>query len=258
MRPTLKLLFALALLASSPVAAQPPAPAPDPLAWWTGTARIGESRDPLGDRRSGGDDPAVTVDNGVQPLLYRLWGLPPLHTMVLREGEVVIEVWARLPEDSRQAIVRITLRRDGDVFLQARAGLGCCLPEIGRRVDIDQKLEQADRELLRRLARDTVWDQPRNVQIERPDDIEPLCGGGVDYDLTLLDYHRSRHLRRACNDEAIGQVADVLQAVLALGMGRDGRFDVLFRGRTDFAAKRTAYQALLAQGGKLSAKAFNP
>lgn len=256
-RPTFKLLIAtLAVLAPGAATAQ--APAPDPMAWWTGTARIAESRDPLGDRRSGRDDPAVAIDNGVQPLLYRLWGLPPLHTMVLREGETVIEVWARLPEDSRQAVARVTLRRDGDVFIQARAGLGCCLPEIGRRVDIDQKVEQPDRELLRRLARDAVWDQPKEVRIEGPAEVEPLCARGAAYDLTLLTYERSRHLRRACNDEVIGQVADILQAVLSLAMGRDARFDVLFQSRTDFAAKRAAYQALLAQGGKLSPRPFNP
>jgi hypothetical protein len=38
--------------------------------------------DPLGDRRARKNDPKVTVDNAVPPLLYRLWGLPPLQAMV--------------------------------------------------------------------------------------------------------------------------------------------------------------------------------
>ena len=51
-----------------------------------------------------------------------------------------LEVWVRPSRGVRQAVIRITLRRDGRAFVQARAGLGCCAPQIDRRVDIDTEL----------------------------------------------------------------------------------------------------------------------
>jgi hypothetical protein len=82
----------------------------------------------------------VPIDNGVDPLLYRLWGLQPLQSQLIKRGELVLEVWARPATGVRQAVIRVTVRRDGRAFVQARAGLGCCTPEIGRRVDIDAEL----------------------------------------------------------------------------------------------------------------------
>src|SRR5437868_1539769 len=72
---------------------EPPVYAGDPKAYWTGRAQAPVQIDPLGDRRTRKNQPRVTITNEVPPLLYRLWGLPPLQTMVLRPGEAVIEVW---------------------------------------------------------------------------------------------------------------------------------------------------------------------
>lgn len=244
---------ALLSIAAVPVAGQPPppaAPAYDPNTWWASRERVEERLDPLGDRRAGRNAPRVVIDNGVSPLLYRLWGLPPLQTMVLRDGEVVMEVWTRRPRSSREAISRITVRRDGSVFVQARAGLGCCTTEIGKRIDINEKLE-ADAGYFRSLARDPVWNQPVEVIAERPGVVAGVCVDGAAYDLTILEYRRSRHLRRICESEAVGQVALILSRVLGAAMGRDARFDVVFPRGVDFVDDRQAYEALLAEGGRL-------
>jgi hypothetical protein len=37
----------------------------------------------------------IPIDNGVEPLLYRLWGLQPLQSQILKRGELILEVWAR-------------------------------------------------------------------------------------------------------------------------------------------------------------------
>ena len=249
------IVAALVLTTSPLAAAQPPpavpAPAPyDANAWWTSRERVPEQLDPLGDRRAGRNAPRVVVDNGVHPLLYRLWGLPPLQTMVLRDGEVVIEVWSRRPRSAREVISRITVRRDGAVFVQARAGLGCCTTPIGKRVDIDAKLE-ADAGYFRTLARDPVWNQPTDVVAERPGVVAAVCVDGSAYDLTLLEYRRTRHLRRICESEAVGQVALILSRVLGPAMGRDPRFDAVFPRGVDFVDERGAYEALIAEGGRL-------
>ena len=73
----------------------------------------------------------------------------------------------------------------------------------------------------------------------------------------LLEYDRSAHLRRICDSEAVGSVAPVLAAVLGAAMGKDPRFDALFRGGADFSYEQSAYTQLLAEGGALRAKAFN-
>lgn len=249
---------ALLSIAAPQAAGQPPpgappppvTPAPDPNAWWTSRERVEERLDPLGDRRAGRNAPRLTINNGVSPLLYRLWGLPPLQTMVLRDGEVVMEVWSRRPRSSREAISRITVRRDGSVFVQARAGLGCCTTEVGKRVDINEKLE-ADAGYFRSLARDPVWNQPVDVIAERPGVVAGVCVDGAAYDLTLLEYRRTRHLRRICESEAVGQVALILSRVLGAAMGKDARFDVVFPRGVDFVDDRQAYEALLAEGGRL-------
>ncbi|HET9159361.1 MAG TPA: hypothetical protein VFN88_02010, partial [Caulobacteraceae bacterium] len=195
--------------------------------------------------------------NDVPPLLYRLWGLPPLQTMVLRPGEAVFEVWVRPTGASHEAIARLTLRRDGKVFIQARAGIGCCRPEIARRVDIDAVVEQADVNGLKTLARSPLWRQPVEVEVANPHEVTPVCAKGSAYDVTLLEYDRSAHLRRICDDEAVGSIAPVLATVLGAAMGKDPRFDALFRGGADFSFEQGQYQQLLAQGGSLRAKSFN-
>jgi hypothetical protein len=234
----------------------PPLFSGDPKAYWTGPNRAPVQIDPLGDRRARRNDPKVAINNDVPPLLYRLWGLPPLQSMVLRPGEVVIEVWVRPTGGSHEAIARLTVRRDNKVFIQARAGMGCCRPDIARRVDIDQVVK-ADAGPLKALAKSPVWSQPREIDISRPNVAAPVCVRGAGYDLTLLEYDRSVHLRRICDTEAIGSVAPVLQAVLSQAMGKDPRFDTLFRGGADFAMEQAEYETLLAEGGRLIPKPFN-
>ena len=90
--------------------------------------------------------------------------------MVLRPGEAVIEVWVRPSGASHEALARLTLRRDGKVFIQARAGMGCCRPEIARRVDIDQVLDPKAGDFSA-LAKSAVWKQPANVEIFRPGEV---------------------------------------------------------------------------------------
>lgn len=233
-----------------------PAYAGDPKAYWTGANRAPVRIDPLGDRRARKGQPTVTVANDTPPLLYRLWGLPPLQTMVLRPGEAVIEVWVRPTGASHEEIARLTLRSDGKVFIQARAGMGCCQPAIARRVDIDQVVEGPDAPF-RALPKSAVWSQPRDVEVVRPNVVAPVCIKGAAYDLTLLEYDRSVHLRRICDSEAVGSVAPILTAVLGAAMGKDPRFDVLFRGGADFSFEKTIYDQLLAEGGQLKPKAFN-
>ncbi|CAN5141175.1 hypothetical protein BH11PSE2_BH11PSE2_09850 [soil metagenome] len=234
--------------------APPPVPgAPiDAEAWWKAETRAPVRVDPLGDRRAKKGDPKVRLTNDTPALLYRLWGLPPLQTMVLRPGEVVLEVWVRPSGKREEAIVRVSVRRDGNVFVQARAGIGCCQPEIARRVDIDEKAE-LDGAAFKALAKSPVWRQPREVTIERPGEARALCVKGAAYDVTLLDYAHSVHLRRICDQEAVGSVAPVLQAVLGAAFGKDPRFDAVIR-RADFSYEAQAYAGLLADGGRLSAR----
>ncbi|MGH6999722.1 MAG: hypothetical protein ACREEO_16120, partial [Phenylobacterium sp.] len=115
-----------------------PWPAPDPKSWWDDKRPTpDEAADPLGGRRPARNAPPLAVSNGYDPLLYRLWGLPPLQNQVLRSGELIIEVAVRPATSARQTLVRATVRRDGRAFVQARAGLGCCEPGIARRVGFD-------------------------------------------------------------------------------------------------------------------------
>lgn len=244
-----------------PLPPKPPPPPgyvpPDPATWWKAEERVPVRIDPLGDRRARKNDPKVTVTNDTPPLLYRLWGLPPLQTMVLRPGEVVIEVWVRPSGAPQEAIARVTVRQDGNVFLQARAGVGCCRPEIGRRVDIDQKLD-GDGAVFKTLAKSALWNQPVNVTVDVPGVAQAVCVKGAGYDLTLRDYQHSVHLRRYCDQEAVGSVAPVLQAVLGAAIGKDPRFDVLVRKGADFSLEQSIYNDMVAQGGKLTPKSFKP
>ena len=90
------LALAAAPQAPSPLDPNLPSPAPDPVAWWSPeTARPSSEVDPLYGRRLGRREEPIPIANGVEPLLYRLWGLQPLQNQLVRRGEMVLEVWAR-------------------------------------------------------------------------------------------------------------------------------------------------------------------
>ena len=191
--------------------------------------------------------------NGVDASLYRLWGLPPLQTQVVRRGEAVFETWYRPTNSARQAVVRVTLRNDGRTFVQARAGRGCCAPEIARRVDIDLELPGEAREAFRRLKDDPLWRQPRHVVVtEGGDVVTSVCVDGASYDLSLVDDRRAVHLRRSCDPAEIGSIAPAARAMIGAALGRDARFDVLF-AKEAFDQYQQAYQQLTAAGGSLAA-----
>lgn len=258
------LALALAALASAARAAPPPPPStppgaldapwptPDPNAWWSDERpKSPEAADPLAGRRVGRNAPPP-VRVGADPLLYRLWGLPPLQGETLKGGEMILEVWVRPSLTVRQAVVRLVVRRDGDAFVQARAGLGCCTPEIGRRVGFDAKLDAGWAARLLKLKDDPLWDAPRDVRvIEAESSTDSVCVNGVAYDLVLATPDKTRSLRRACDQAEVGQAADVLEAALGAALGHDPRFDVVFPKGADFAADRQAYQALVSSGGAL-------
>lgn len=226
---------------------------PDPKGWWEDRwPTLPEAADPLGGRRAGRGERPLPVDNGIDPLMYRLWGLQPLQTQLVRSGEAVLEVWARPSRGVRQAVVRITLRRDGKAFVQARAGLGCCDPFIGRRIAFDEELEATKAAAVRAAVTDPMWDGPRFVTTEEADGTAlTLCVDGVSWDVVLATPGRSRHLRRACLDEETGSIAPALQAALGAAAGREPRFDVIFPRGVDFASARKTYEDLVARGGRL-------
>ncbi len=228
------------------------APTPDPKDWWDAKiARPSPTLEPLAGRRLGSGD-TVQIDNGVDPLLYRLWGLQPLQSQIIEPGEMVFELWRRPSLSVRQAVIRVTVRRDGRAFVQARAGLGCCSPEIGRRVDVNAELPSV--QPFKDLAALSVWDSPRRVTVlDGAGSIASLCLDGVSWDVTLLTHERSRHLRRACDGAEIGQIAPILKPMVTAALGRDPRIDVLFSRGADFEADHRAYQAHIAAGGRLEA-----
>ncbi len=241
------------LLAAPP----PPAPEtlsePDPSLWWAdkwpGPA---EAADPLGGRRPARGESPLPVDNGVDPLMYRLWGLQPLQSQLVRRGEAVLEVWARPAKGVRQAVIRITLRRDGKAFVQARAGLGCCEPQIARRIAFDTELPAEKVAGLRAVVESPLWNAPRFVEAQEPDGSAlSLCVDGVSWDLTLATAGRTRHLRRACLDEETGQVAPALQAALGAALGLEPRFDVVFPRGADFSGPAKTYEDFVKRGGTL-------
>lgn len=229
------------------------APPPDPSTWWSSDVpRPPGELEPLAGRRLGKGEQPAPIDNGVEPLLYRLWGLQPLQSQVLRKGELILEVWARPARGVRQAVVRLTLRRDGRAFVQARAGLGCCTPEIGRRVDINAELGGQAIQALRRVPGDPAWSQPRSVTVDYGGGaVSALCVDGVSWDITLLVPGQARHLRRACDDAAVGSVAEILTTALGPALGRDPRFDAVFPKGADFTRQSSAYATLIQSGGRL-------
>ena len=249
---------------SGPVGAPPPGtppaeaeiwpfPPPDPKAWWEDKRPIPpEAADPLGGRRMLSGMRLIPVDSGVDPSTYRLWGLSPLQWQLLRGDEMVLEVWVRPARSVRQSVVRITVRRDGKAFVQARAGLACCEAGIARRMGFDAGLPPGQAQAFQALKALPLWSSPRDVRVSQgPDLAEDVCVDGTDYDLTLMVAGRARSLRRSCDSAEIGEAADVLEPVLRAALGRDTRFDVIFPGGASFAAARDAYRDLLAHGGSL-------
>jgi hypothetical protein len=232
-----------------------PYPAPDPQSWWDEPRpKAPEAADPLGGRRLAGRERAMAIDTGVEPTVYRLWGLQPLQTQVVRHDEMILEVWTRPSRSVRQALIRIIVRSDGKAFVQARAGDGCCEAGIGRRVGFDAKLPQGAAATFLALRAHPMWDAPRDVRVMDPQaSTEAVCVDGIAYDLTLVVPGRSRSLRRACDAAEIGQVADALAPALAAALGHEPRFDVLFRRGADFASAKSAYAELIAGGGTLKA-----
>jgi hypothetical protein len=246
------------LLMGLPLAGQQPAPqaappTPDPVVWWAPEIpKPPPEQDPFQGRRLRPGETLVPIDNGVDPLLYRLWGLQPLQSQLIKRGELVLEVWARPATGVRQAVVRVTVRRDGRAFVQARAGLGCCTPEIGRRVDIDAELATQQIPPLKALIGASLWSQPRSVIVDYGGGaVEPVCLEGVSWDVTLLVPGQARHLRRACDDAEVGSIAPALAAALSAASGRDARFDAMFARGGDFSRQQKAYDSLIASGGRL-------
>ena len=230
-----------------------PFPPPDPKAWWEEKRPlIPEAADPLGGRRMARGERPVALDTGVDPSTYRLWGLTPLQWQLLRGEEMVLEVWVRPSRSVRQSVVRITVRRDGKAFVQGRAGLACCEAAIARRIGFDAELPAGQAQAFLALKASPLWAAPRAVRVsEGPDVVEGVCVDGTAYDLTLLAAGRARSIRRACEEAAVGQAADVLEPALRAAPGHDPRFDVIFAGVFDLGAARAAYRDLLAHGGAL-------
>lgn len=274
MRLALTVLIALAVAA--PAAAQPPLfgarrpagapppdltpyeaevwpfPAPDPHAWWDDERpRPPEEADPLGGRRLRRGERLPVLDNDIDAATYRLWGLMPLQWQLPRDGEMILELWVRPARDVRQSVMRVTVRRDGDAFVQARAGYACCEAGIGRRMGFDVKAPAGTAATFLALRDHPMWSAPRDVRVAESGAAEGVCLDGVSYDLTLLTPEGSKSLRRACDLAGEGQVADALEAVIAAALGHDPRFDVLYPRGAGFEASRAAYQDLVQSGGAL-------
>ncbi|MET3528372.1 hypothetical protein [Phenylobacterium koreense] len=230
-----------------------PWPQPDPKSWWDDKWPVAdEAADPLAGRRLGRRERLPVIDNGYDPLLYRLWGLQPLQNQILRSGEMIVEVAVRPTTSARQTLVRATVRRDGKAFIQARAGLGCCDPGVARRIGFDVEAPPGSAERLLALREDPLWSAPREVRVDYGSGAaDALCVEGTSYDLTLLVPGQSRSVRRACDTAEIGQAADVLETVLGLALGHEPRIDVIYPGGADFSSARAAYQSLGAEGGQL-------
>ena len=59
----------------------------DPNAWWGNTIpRTPVEADPFQNRRPRRGEASIPIDNGVEPLLYRLWNLVPLQSQLVRRG----------------------------------------------------------------------------------------------------------------------------------------------------------------------------
>lgn len=229
-----------------------PFPSPEPKSWWDDKRpKASEAADPLGGRRMRRGESLVATDNGVAPSTYRLWGLMPLQWQLLRGDEMVLELWTRPANSVRQSVVRITVRGDGDAFVQGRAGLACCEAGIGRRMGFDAELPAGSAQRFLGLRNLPLWTSPRDVRVVEPDAADALCLEGTSYDLTLATPGRAITLHRACDPAEVGEAADVLEAVLGAALGHDGRFDVIFPGGASFANARGAYRELVAGGGRL-------
>ncbi|HYD45437.1 MAG TPA: hypothetical protein VEA79_09265 [Phenylobacterium sp.] len=237
------------------VLAEPPPPdwvPPDPASWWTDEwPKPSEAAEPLGPRRLGRGEQLTAIDNGVGPDLYRLWGLQPLQTRIIRGDEMIVEVWVRPARTVRQSVIRLYVRRDGESFVQARAGLACCEAGIARRVGFDAQLAPGWTGRIRALRDLPAWNSPRDVVVEEEGVSDAVCVDGVAYDVTLMLPGRARHLRRACDPAAIGEIADVLEVAVGAALGHEPRIDAVFNRGADYASQRQAYQALVAGGGRL-------
>ena len=245
---------------ASPPANLPPAeaeiwpyPPPDPRTWWDDNwPKMPEAADPLGGRRVPYRQTLAPIDNGIEASTYRIWGLMPLQWEVLYPGEMILEVWVRPAKSVRQSVSRVIVRRDGRAFVQGRAGLACCEPDISRRMGFDAALPPGTAQAFLTLRNHPMWQAPRLVRVNQGGGTaEAVCVDGVSYDVTLLVPGRSRSLHRACEDEEIGQIADALEPALRAAMGQDPRFDVLYPGGINFNLERKAYQNMLARGGAL-------
>lgn len=229
-----------------------PFPAPDPKSWWDDKRlKPDEAADPLAGRRVRRGERLPTPNNGVDPSAYRLWGLMPLQWQLVRGDEMIIEVWTRPSTSVRQSVTRVTVRGDGDVFVQGRAGLACCEAVIGRRMGFDAKLPAGSAERFRALRDRPLWRSPRDVRVEERGVADPVCLDGTAYDVTLVIPARSTTLHRACDPAEVGEAGEVLETVLGAALGNDPRFDVLFPGGVSFASQREAHAALIAGGGRL-------
>lgn len=229
-----------------------PFPAPDPKSWWDDKRpKPDASADPLGGRRLRRGETLPTPDNGVTPATYRLWGLMPLQWQLLRGSETILELWTRPANSVRQTVIRVTVRGDGDTFVQARAGLACCEAGIGRRMGFDAQLPAGSGPRFQALGALPLWRSPRDVRVVEPGAADALCLVGASYDLTLATRGRTVTVRRACDPAEVGEAADVLEALLGAALGHDPRFDVIFPGGASFANARGAYRELVEGGGRL-------
>lgn len=229
-----------------------PFPPPDPKSWWDDKRpKPPEAADPLGGRRIRRSEDLVQADNGVAPSTYRLWGLMPLQWQLVRGEEMVLELWTRPANSVRQTVTRVTVRGDGDVFVQSRAGLACCEAGIGRRMGFDAKLPAGSAARFLALRTLPLWRSPRDVRVVEPGAADAVCLAGAFYDITLAVPGRSVTLHRACDPAEVGEAADVLEAVLGAALGHDPRFDVIFPGGANFANARSAYRGLIEGGGRL-------
>lgn len=229
-----------------------PFPAPDPKTWWDDKRpKPDPAADPLGGRRLRKGERLIQTDNGVDASTYRLWGLMPLQWQVLRGDEMIVEVWVRPTGSVRQSVSRVTVRGDGDAFVQGRAGLACCEAVIGRRMGFDAQLPAGSAQRLSALKALPLWASPRDVRVAESGAADAFCVEGTGYDLTLAVPGRTVTLHRACDPAEVGEAADVLEAVLGAALGHDPRFDVIFPGGANFANARGAYRDLVAGGGRL-------